>query len=117
MQQRGTGPDAVILVLVLDILQALHLDGFPNPIFRQGGDLGGGVEGGDFVAAFDEVPGVATRAAAHIQDVSSLWQQRKEALVERLHVDLEGRFNEGLGVIIVVAHTISKISVATVPPF
>jgi hypothetical protein len=91
VQQAGAAPDAVERFDLVDILKRPHRDLEPAVCAGQTRQLCGRVEGGDLEASLGEGLGIATRAAAGIEDLGASGQQCQEPLVDRRHVRVDRR--------------------------
>ena len=63
---------------------------------------GGGVEGGDRVAELGKGLCIAAGAAAGVEDLRLVPQQREEAAIERSHVDFDGIGEESVRVLLII---------------
>jgi hypothetical protein len=94
VQQTGAAPDAVERFNFVDILEASRRDLEPAVGAGQTRQFCGRVEGRDLEASLGEGLGIATRAAARIEDVGARRQLCQEPLLDRCHVHADGRAEE-----------------------
>mgnify|MGYP001069506220 CR=1 FL=1 len=94
VQQAGAAPDAIELRDLVDILEASDRDLEPAVGAGESGQLRGRVEGRDLKAGLGEGLGITTGPAAGIEDVGLGREFRKEPLMDRCHVDADGRAEE-----------------------
>jgi hypothetical protein len=102
MEQACAGPDAIELVVLVDVLEAQALHRLPKVARGERDEARRGIEGGYAKAEPYEAQRIPTGPAAGVEDCRLIRQHRQEATVERRHVDSERLVKEGIGVLFVI---------------
>ena len=89
MQQAGAGPDAVELVLPVDVLKTQALHWRSQMALSERDESRRGVKGHYPMTALREGQSIAAGPASSVKDLSLIRQQRQEAAEERRHVDFD----------------------------